>query len=240
MTRAPGSTRPPPWGRWWPFLPSGSAQRSGHAACCCRGPAHSWWRRLPCRSRPVSAACCSGRRWAGWRALHGGQADRGLGHRQLPAVPGPASRRPLAWVDVAGLVRHTSPQSGRGTHIWGGPADGPAARRRARLAFMQAYVRIGEQAHSFLLGAQVEAGSHLRAARLQACVAGFMGRSLGPAEADARRGVAGPLRPGTGVPACLRRRLFVPGLRRDRLPVGDAVPPRRPQRSSPFVVKGQP
>lgn len=53
-------------------------------------------------------------------------------------------------------------------------------------AFMQTYVRMGEQAHSFLLGAHVEAGSYLTAARLQGHAAGLAQRSLGPAEADAR------------------------------------------------------
>ena len=53
-------------------------------------------------------------------------------------------------------------------------------------AFMQSFVRVQEQVHSFLIGLHVDAGSALTAARLQAHAAAQMAHSVGPAEASTR------------------------------------------------------
>ena len=54
------------------------------------------------------------------------------------------------------------------------------------IAFMQTYVRVQEQAHSFLIGLHIDAGSAMTAARLQAYAAAEAACATGAAEAGAR------------------------------------------------------
>ena len=54
------------------------------------------------------------------------------------------------------------------------------------IGFMQTYVRVREQLHSFLIGLHVDAGSAMTTARLQGYAAAETARAVGPAEAQAR------------------------------------------------------